>query len=248
MEFIGVPSAFAIDKKDFVFNSADFNELIERQFSDMFVNCAAYIAAYGVDMVVFSGKTSELPHFRQMAERLLPINTSRLVFAKSFKPGDWYPFIDRKGFIKDAKTVTVVGAALYYALAQGAISGWRISSIPNQSAERNEWGEIETMRQRGQVFMNTADEKVTVWLMPNSIIARRRNMRCAPEAVYRFVVSAAPEHRPYEVQLARKSPAEADTLELQLVDGQPPTGCELRLCPLNGDNLEFWQETGIFDL
>lgn len=247
--FLGASAALSFTQKYFVFNSDEFNAMIEALFSRLFENCAIYATAYDIDLFVCSGKTSELPHFRTMAERILPVDENRMIFAKSFKPGGWYPFTDERGFIQDAKSVTVVGAALYYALANGSIQNWRISSEPNQKPGRNEWGEIEMMSadpEKG-VFLQLDEETTVVEMVPNTVIARRRNAKCAPEPVYSFTADKGNDYRIYSVELRRKTSDFGDSLELVSVDAAAPTGFQLKLKPTTQAG-DFWQETGIFDL
>ena len=101
----------------FSFKEIDINQMIDGIFSSLLKNCAIYAAAYDIDLLIFSGKTSELPYIRTIAQKYIPIEDERLIFAREYKPGKWYPFLDSKGHIKDAKTVTAIGAALYFALS-----------------------------------------------------------------------------------------------------------------------------------
>lgn len=252
-EFLGTDGdAMPRDAKFFTFHSAVFNELVERRFASLFRNCQFYAAAYDADLIVFSGKTSELPHFRTMAERYLPLEASRIIFARAFKPGVWYPFTDAAGAIEDAKTVTTVGAGLYYALSGGYIRGWRISKDESAAYDRNEWGELLTMKTRRKVFLST-DENVTataIPLQPNCSIGRRRTMRSMAEPVYRFIIPEGAEHRSYNVKFERTRRDEPDGLRIVSVDGTPIAQCpgfNLKLWPDDGGGA-FWQDTGLFDL
>ncbi len=253
LEFINVPEeAIPITQPCFSINSRDISELIKELFTDLFKNCAIYAAAYDVDMVIFSGKPSELPAMRSMAQQYIPIDNERIIFAKDYKAGHWYPFTDENGYIQDAKTVTVVGAALYYALSNGLINGWKIQTNSN-IAERNEWGEINAMDSPAKnVFMSKEKEEATVTLLPNQIIARRHNKASSPEPVYKFISNdASLGFVPVKVTLVRKYSDDGETLSLESVNDVPVSGknFELKLWPCrNSDGFNFWQESGIFDL
>lgn len=253
VEYLGADKkAMPRDYPFFSFGSAAFDGIIEDRFGPLFRSCQFYAAAYDADLVVFSGKTSELPHFRTMAGRILPVDASRIVFARSYKPGAWYPFTDASGCIEDAKTVTTVGAALYYALAGGFIRGWRISAEEGVGADRNDWGELLTMRTRKRVFL-PKDEDTTEDPVPlplNCTIARRRTARSAPEPVYRFIGPEDAENRIYKVRFARLPHKEPDGVKILSIDGRPPEQCpgfELKPWPCD-DAGAFWQDTGLFDL
>lgn len=248
--FLGAGDTPLFDKdfSYFHFDSNECNRMIREQFEQLFQNCAHYVAVFDVDMVIFSGKTSELPYFRTLAEQIFPLDSNRLVFARLFKPGNWYPFRDKDGYIQDAKTVTVIGAGLYYALSSGCIQNWTISSVPTRIHVRNEWGELHAMKERQTIFLDRNSQSSDVELLPNSIIARRRNVQSAPEAVYRFITPPDRPNIPYNVRLSRNEQAQMDDLNLTSVNGEPPSeGFSLKLYPTDCPD-GFWQETGAFDL
>lgn len=251
--FLGIPEDGAIprDQRCFLFNSTDLDRLVEQTFRTLFRNCALYATAFDVDLVVFSGKTSELPHVRDMALRHLPLEAGRILFARSFRPGVWYPFLDSKGYIKDAKTVTVVGAALYYALSKGFISGWNIKPEESEAETRNDWGEYGAMNKIAKkVFLPCDENEATISLLPNAIIARRQNICSSPEPVYKLTSKSgtAPYHL-VTIRIGRVNAEEGEALELLSaeIDGQPSDDFELKLWPsAETVGARFWQETGIF--
>lgn len=251
LSFIDVQEeALPFTREDFSFNSSDINELMEQLFAPLFKNCAMYAAAYDIDLLIFSGKPSELPYIRTMAKRYIPIDDSRIIFAREFKAGDWYPFTDDKGYIKDAKTVTVVGSALYYALSNGLISGWKISATKNIS-ERNEWGQLAAMKSPTKtVFLGKGEEETEITLLPNTIIARRQNKCSSPEPVYKFIRrDDTPFNDPVSIRLKRMITEDGDSLILMAVNGNEEDvgNYELKLWPCESDNgINFWQEQGIF--
>ncbi len=255
LEFIGISEeALPFSQECFSFNDEEINELIENRFRGLFQNCAMYAAAYDVDMLIFSGKPSELPYIKTMATRYIPIDEGRIIFARNFKAGQWYPFIDENGYIKDAKTVTVVGSALYYALSEGLISNWKISSS-NTLSQRNEWGEFGAMKNNREVFIEKSSNEGTVIILPNTIIARRQNICSTPEPVYRFIsTDEKQKNTEYTVTFTRNMIDEGDALEISSVistdSGEDATDSfKLQLWPCeNGDGIEFWQERGIFNI
>ena len=252
LDFIDVPeAALPFTQACFSFNGPDINKLIEAQFSGLFQNCAMYAAAYDVDMLIFSGKPSELPYIRTMAKQYIPIDDGRIIFARDFKAGHWYPFTDDKGYIKDAKTVTVVGSALYYALSKGLISGWKIEATKNIS-ERNEWGQLDAMKGPDRaVFLSKGDENVEITILPNTIIARRQNICSSPEPVYKFIQKKSDGgNNPVKVSLKRKITEDGESLMIESIDDnqEKASEFELKLWPCESSSgIDFWQERGIFD-
>lgn len=249
------PSPLPREAKKFRTDSQVLNGLIRKTFGDLIRNCAMYLAAYDVDLLVFSGKTSELSYIREMAELEIPLPSTRMIFARSFKPGDWYPFTDANGYIRDAKTVTVVGAALYYALANGFITNWSIRSEPATAFNVNEWGELEAMRnvivERQNVFLPSDPEvevSEVIDLMPNCILARRQNICSTPEPVYKLLCQSQTANDVVTCRLKRVRSEAGESLELLEPESDTPLqGCELKLWP-SSESLDgvFWQESGLF--
>lgn len=246
LEFIGTQKqAIPWTQTCFSCSSTEVNELIEAQFAGLFQNCAMYAAAYDVDMLIFSGKPSELPHIKTMAKQYIPLDENRMIFARDFKPGDWYPFTDTKGYIEDAKTVTVVGSALYYALSNGFIIGWKIKTSCSKP-ERNEWGDLKAMNSAERsVFLPKTEETVEVTLLPNTSIARRQNICSSPEPVYRLIAKTG-IYDAVKVRLARDMKDGGERLRIEAIDGnqEKAKDFELKLCPCEDETP--WLDSGIF--
>ncbi len=252
LDFIRTPeNAIPFTQSCFSFHSTEINKLMEKLFAGLFLNCAMYAAAYDVDLLIFSGKPSELPYIRTMARQYIPIDDERIIFARDYKAGHWYPFTDEKGYIRDAKTVTVVGGALYYALSNGLISNWKIETSRNVS-ERNEWGQLEAMKSADRaVFLSKEDDEAEIRILPNTIIARRQNICSSPEPVYKFLQKdAAAPHNIRKIHLKRTITDDGESLSITAVDDSPEMAAdfELKLWPCESSSgFVFWQEKGIFD-
>lgn len=102
---------------------------------------AAAIASFSVDILVVCGKVSELPYLRELLARHLPLDESRIVFYKNYRPGDWYPkaFLTA-GAINDPKTTTATGAALFRAFKRSLVPGWSLTTtLANDFSTSNYW-------------------------------------------------------------------------------------------------------------
>jgi hypothetical protein len=85
--------------------------------------------------VILSGKPSEIPRIRNSLMRHLPLPTQRIVSVKDFPAGTWYPFRTfEENRILDAKTCTVVGAALYQDMLNHAQEGIRVRDATDYRA------------------------------------------------------------------------------------------------------------------
>ena len=255
VEFVGAKASDIVyDTQIFTCGSDSLAPIVEETFDVLFKNCAKYAAAYDIDMIIFCGKPSELSAVREMAGKYIPLDNERMVFARSFKPGAWYPFLDDNDFIKDAKTMTVVGAALFYALSSGLVTNWTIQSLPSLATERNEWGEYSMMQKKRRVFLEKDADEVVVSLLPKQIIARRQNACSTAEPVYKFVDKLAESRtdpvKQLKCTLARVSDGDGnESLELKAVANYDLAEFELKLWPCGDESgSTFWQDTGIFSL
>jgi hypothetical protein len=144
-----------------------------------------------------------------------------------------------------------VGSALYYALSEGLISGWKIEANKNIS-ERNEWGQLQAMKGADRaVFLSKKDEETEITILPNTIIARRQNICSSPEPVYKFIRKKSEGgNNPINVLLKRKTTEDGESLIIEAIDGSPEkvSDFELKLWPCESSSgIDFWQERGIFD-
>ena len=246
------PTLIPYDEPCVHFTPDDITKIVEPMFKYLFQNCAIYAAAYDIDMLIFSGKPSELPVIKEMAKKFIPIEDARIIFAREFKPGDWYPFTDQNGFIKDAKTVTVVGGALYYALSSHLIANWTIQQEEIDHVEPNEWGQF-VLNQVQAPFLPKNEKEATVSIMPNLIIARRQNACSSQEPVYKFVRTdnSADDLDQVSVTFERKVENKVESIGIKAINGEPydanTSKYKLILWPCtNADTFSFWQEDGMF--
>jgi hypothetical protein len=137
---------------------------------------ARLIAAFDCDVVVVTGKPSELPQLRVLMEERLPLDLHRLIFARGYFAGEWFPCTRPDLAIPDAKMVTVAGAALYTAVTcdarlrdgngEGHVHGpllhnFRMRPFEYQAPARNYWVVMGTERrpmQARDVILNTDQE------------------------------------------------------------------------------------------
>lgn len=235
---------------------------------------AKYVCAFDVDLVTLSGKPSELPQVRELLEELLPIECHRIIQAKNFMAGDWYP-MSSDNRINDAKTVTAVGAALYQAVRNGKIDGWKInrSTQPPPKASGHFDSYWVAMPKRGNrsrtnpYFTNGADADETVedlQIMIGTRIGRMRFREAKPEQVYRFrwTEQGKPKdgaiNQILKVTLQRFYENPSDEIEqLRLVKVESSgsgehreyeIGVDVELQPCTLDDEEFWLDSGKFEV
>ncbi len=238
-------------------------------FAGLFRSLAKYVAAFDCDLAIVSGKPSELPAVRDLIETHLPLTEERVIFARDFEAGEWYPLYDRR--IEDAKTVTAVGAALYMAIANTRIPGWNINLISAQnSLSRNEWGALPPWNAPNRnpnafaaSYLAPDEDVCRKQILINTLIGRKRLPSVRPEPVYVFRwkdpswrtgeygrVAAMLEATIERIVEASSENAESliVTEVIGEIDGQAVTldDVELKLCTLLEG--EFWMDSGRFDL
>jgi hypothetical protein len=144
-----------------------------------------YARDFGCDLVIVTGKPSELPSVSDLLFEELPLARNKIIFAKNYEAGEWFPGAVG-GKIPDAKLVTVVGAALYTAIKSGLIPNWNLDE--KIAAEvRNCWGSMyESGIKFGDsdIILLPEEDEADVVLPTNCCIARARFIENEPEPVY----------------------------------------------------------------
>jgi hypothetical protein len=137
-----VPDPFAGDAR-VICRPEDIDQCIRNVFSSMFDNLGLLAARFKCHLVIVSGKPSELPLVRKLIDQAFPVMPQRIMTVKNFPAGRWYPFATADGRIQDAKTCTVVGAALYQEILNGNLPNFGISAAnPDKPSAQYWWGII----------------------------------------------------------------------------------------------------------
>ncbi len=121
----------------------EIDQCIRSVFSSMFDNLGLLAARFKCHLVIVSGKPSELPVVRKLIDQAFPVMPQRIMTVKNFPAGRWYPFATADGKVQDAKTCTVVGAALFQEIMNGNLPNFGISSAnPDKPSAQYWWGII----------------------------------------------------------------------------------------------------------
>ena len=173
------------------------NQCVTDVFGGMISSLADLVAENECNLVIVSGKPSELSQVRRLVVRELPLPAQRILQVKDFPAGEWYPseFLEA-GRIRDAKTVTVAGAALFQDVLNGNLSGFHIvdDTVEPTAAVFN-WGVMSSTRDprdfQTAVFFEAGTHAGKRWhaeLPLQSWIGRslRLSDEVRPEPVYRL--------------------------------------------------------------
>lgn len=238
------------------FAPGEVDQIVESLFQDLIERCAFYAYAYDVDYVFLSGKPSELPKIREIVDANFGLPSDRIIAARNYMVGDWYPFGNGQ-IIGDAKSVTAVGCAVKHALDEKRIPGWCIESLPGIPT-KNEWcviqagqGAIEPA-ENGEFMDFEMDEmNEPIYLNIGAHIARRQNSLFRYEPVYKLE-SNDPTIESVRVRFRRTNDG-GDALEIvgaETGDGirMEPSQLRLTIWPCASETYQFWQDSGILDI
>jgi hypothetical protein len=188
-----------------------------------------------------------------------PITPDRLIAAKDFHSGDWYPFATN-GRISDAKTVTVVGLALYEAIYRKYVPGWSIKEIiPDSNQRKNYWLLLPlNTGQDPTVILNPSQDQSTIDVYVNAKIARKLFPTTeAPEPSYALRWRCKESQPPSRIKATFKRTApqgdrgsELLTLvsAIDISTQHPISKDHLRLEICTIQNEEYWLDSPRFDI
>lgn len=181
------------------FDPVELEECIKDALKNGLDSLASYKDEYDVDIVVLSGKITEIPIVSKMVVDSLGLKEHHLRAMKNYETGSWYP-MNVSGKVPDAKTVTAVGAALHRAFSLGRIKDW--CYLPKEKTEITVdnfiyWGIMPNKTTSpgfaGEPFFtenNSEDNCVTIKINVNSKIGRMtkwvRETITRPELEYLF--------------------------------------------------------------
>jgi hypothetical protein len=248
-------------------------QCVHENFAGLFRSMAKAVEAFDCDLVLVSGKPSELAALRNLLRAELPLLPQRILFTKDAYVGAWYP-LSVDGRIHDAKTVTVAGAALHQAIKRGLMGpGWHITRrVSPHLLTRNYWGTMPRGNHTrfGTLLLEPREDRKQSRLQIGDRLGRRMlPADTRPEPVYqlhwrdrsRYRSGGDPVNALLEVTLERVAPAawgatdadqapQSESLRIASVDGtwngQPVAAqdVELSLCTLETES--HWLDTGTF--
>ena len=240
------------------------DRVITEWFTHIAENHARYVGLFDCDLVILTGKPSELPQAKKILAEKLPVDPARIITAKGYFAGDWLP-ISEDGVIEDAKLVTALGTVVYNAIESGMVPGWRIRSfVDDEYRLQNHWGRIsgglKPFTDR-DIILPAGELEGDTRMLTDSFVGRTRFLNhMLPERVYKLVLKSGKQVM-VDVRFKRTLPQAANdeygisAEGLTLVSAKDAiTGKSIPLdeitlklysTPLSG---EHWQESGRFEV
>ena len=245
----------------------DDTQKIEDAFRDVLAGdikgIAQHAKRYDIDLIIFSGKPSEMPCVRQMIADYIPLPESRRINVKGLPIGRWYPFKDAHDRIEDAKNVNLVGLALESLVWHGDLdSALSITPTDTPTAlESTQWiitnkDKSQQMGGEGPLFVKGPVETIT--FEHHHRICRRfpGTPISSASPVYQFygiVKGGIPAKTKYEAQIEidksgaiRLNPETICRLDKQEITEEERSEIELRLVMMECE--DFWMDKPDFSI
>lgn len=90
--------------------------VVRKEIEPLLKKVATIMYSYACDIILLSGRPSSLPVIRDIFLKYYAVSPNRLITLNNYYVGDWYPFGENTGYIKDAKTIVAMGGVVgYYA-------------------------------------------------------------------------------------------------------------------------------------
>lgn len=96
------------------FNYDYVSSIVKREFEPLLRKISAILYACSCDIVILSGRPSSLPAIRELFLKYYPVAPNKLIVLNNYYVGDWYPFSNNTGYIKNPKTIVAIGGAIAY--------------------------------------------------------------------------------------------------------------------------------------
>ena len=94
------------------FNKETVSEIVRKEFEPLLKKVATIVYSFACDVVLLSGRPASLPAIRDIFLKYYSVSPNRLIVLNDYYVGDWYPFGENTGYIKNAKTVVAMGGVL----------------------------------------------------------------------------------------------------------------------------------------
>ena len=94
------------------FNKEAVSEVVRKEFEPLLKKVATIMYSFACDVVLLSGRPASLPAIRDIFLKYYSVSPNRLIVLNDYYVGDWYPFGENTGYIKNAKTIVAMGGVL----------------------------------------------------------------------------------------------------------------------------------------
>ena len=94
------------------FDNEKVSGVVSKEFEPLLKKIATIMYSYSCDIVLLSGRPASLPAIRNLFLKYYSVSPNRLIVLNNYYVGDWYPFGENTGYIRNAKTIVAIGGVI----------------------------------------------------------------------------------------------------------------------------------------
>lgn len=167
------------------FKKETISEIIRKEFEPLLKKVATIMYAYACDIVLLSGRPASLSVIRDIFLKYYAVSPNRLIVLNDYYVGDWYPFSENTGYIKNPKTIVAMGGIIgHYASALSNLNKFVINLDLLKQNLKSTVNYIEASRDGEPIeYVITPDQNsgdITVSCIPEVLNVRQINMDSYP--------------------------------------------------------------------
>ncbi len=160
-------------------------DVIRKEFEPLLKKVATIMYSYACDVVLLSGRPSSLPPIRDLFLKYYSVSPNRLIVLNGYYVGDWYPFSENTGYIKDPKTIVAMGGIIaHYASQLSNLNKFIINLNLLKKNLKSTVNYIETSRESDTIAYVITPEKntgeLTVSSLPEQLYVRQIGLDSYP--------------------------------------------------------------------
>jgi len=97
---------------NWTFHKETVSEVVRKEFEPLLKKVATIMYSYACDVVLLSGRPASIPAIRDIFLKYYSVSPNRLIVLNDYYVGDWYPFGENTGYIKNSKTIVAIGGVI----------------------------------------------------------------------------------------------------------------------------------------
>lgn len=167
------------------FNSKAVASVVRKEFEPLLKKVAAIMFGQACDVVLLSGRPASLPVIREIFLGSYIISPNRLIVLNDYYVGDWYPFGENTGNIKNAKTIVAMGGVIgHYASELSNLNKFIINLDKLKENLKSTVNYIEASREGQPIEYFITPEKprgeITISSLPETLTTRQEGIDTYP--------------------------------------------------------------------
>lgn len=167
------------------FNKKIVSDIVRKEFEPLLKKVATIMYSFACDVILLSGRPASLPAIRDIFLKYYSVSPNRLIVLNNYYVGDWYPFGENTGYIKNAKTIVAMGGIIgHYASELSNLNKFIINLDLLKENLKSTVNYIEASRDGQPIeYFITPDKgrgDLTVSSMPETLNVRQIGMDSYP--------------------------------------------------------------------